>query len=73
MTNHGVDTPKGRCHRASRAEYKVFFTLIFMLALPFAILGWAAAPLLRGGFPSQGPIARALEEAGSITPMIFLA
>jgi len=68
-----LGAPRAKAHRAQRLEYKVFFVLIFMITLPFTLLGWALSPVLGGRAPVRGPVARALEEAGAITPMIFLA
>jgi hypothetical protein len=60
---HGVRVPK--------LEYRFYFALIFLVALPFAILFWAAIALRRGRLPEKGPIARAISEARAITPFLF--
>jgi hypothetical protein len=73
MTDNTVNAPRGRPHRRSRAEFTIYFALIFLLALPFAVLGWAFAALRHRRLPEKGPIARARCEARQITPMIFLA
>lgn len=55
------------------AEYRAYLWLIFVLALPFGVAGWAL-DLLRGrGLRSRGPVARARLEAERIAPVIFWA
>jgi len=73
MTDYSVNAPRARAQRGSRLEYKVYFALIFLFALPFAALGWAFDLVRRTGVPDRGPVARAWGEARAITPMIFLA
>lgn len=74
MTDYSVDIPKGRVHRrAGRWEYAAYFAPVFVIALPFAVLGWLAAPVLRGSLPPQGPIAKARADARAVTAQIFRA
>lgn len=73
MTDHSVNAPRARAQRGTRAEYKVYFALIFLIALPFAVLAWCFDLLRRAAVPPRGPVARAWAEARAITPMIFLA
>ena len=75
MTDHASEVPATRSHcaRPSRAEFRVYFAVIFLATLPLASLTWAMA-LLRGGrWPEKGPVARAWSQAQIITPMIFSA
>ena len=74
MTDHASDVPIARPHaRASRAEFRVSFAVIFLATLPLATLTWALS-LIRGGrLPEKGPVARAWSQARIITPMIFSA
>jgi hypothetical protein len=72
MTDHSVNLPRGRA-KGSAAEFTVYFALIFALALPFAVLGWAWSAIRHGRLPEKGPIKRAWCEARQITPMIFTA
>lgn len=67
MTDYSVNIPRGAAARHERAEYRVYFTLILIAALPFGLAGWVAAPR------SGGPLRRAIAEARRITPMIFRA
>jgi hypothetical protein len=68
-TQKGLDP--ARTNR--RTEYRVYFTIIFILALPFAAFGWFR-DLFRGDITAlhSGIVGRALKEAGVITPKIFL-
>lgn len=58
-------------HRTPRAEFYVYFTLIFLVAIPVATLAWAFALIRDRHLPVHGPLARAWREAGAITPAIF--
>ena len=63
----------GQAHvrRRRRAEFHVYFTLIFLLALPSETIGWARAVIRLRSLNLHGPLARAWREADRITPMIF--
>jgi len=61
-----------RGHRTSKTEFFVYFALIFLVAIPFAVLAWIGSVLRHGRLPATGPIGRAWSEAQRITPMIFL-
>jgi hypothetical protein len=72
MTDYSVDIPKGRLHRrAGPVEYAVYFAPVFVIALPFALLGWLATPLVTGRRADLGPIARARADARAVTAQIF--
>lgn len=58
-------------HRTPKAEFYVYFTLIFLVAIPVAILAWIVALIRDRQLPVHGPMARAWREAGAITPAIF--
>lgn len=72
MTDYSVDVPKGRTRRPNRAEYAVYFALVFAIALPFALIAWALSPIF-GGRWTTGPLTRALTEARAAATMIFRA
>ncbi|MEM9716970.1 MAG: cytochrome PufQ [Pseudomonadota bacterium] len=58
--------------RSEKIEYWVYFTLIFIAAIPFAFSLWVwrmIAP--REGKQNRGVIRRAREQAHTVTPMIF--
>jgi hypothetical protein len=74
MTDQSViTTSHHRGQRARRGEYAIYFTVILIVALPFAALGWTVHLMRHRCLPERGPIARALAEARAITPQIFLA
>lgn len=69
-TGHHWGGPASR-HRSSRSEFYVYFALIFLVALPFALLAWGLRLVIDRRLPVQGPLARAIAEADAITPEIF--
>ncbi|AZL60715.1 protein pufQ [Tabrizicola piscis] len=76
MSDHtagGHDDSHGASHghRTPRAEFYVYFSLIFMVAIPVAAIAWAIALVRDRHLPVHGPLARAWREAGAITPAIF--
>ena len=58
-------------HRTPKAEFYVYFSLIFVIAIPLAAAAWAFARVRDRHLPVHGPRARAWREAGAITPAIF--
>ncbi|WP_425099406.1 cytochrome PufQ [Tropicibacter sp. S64] len=63
-----------RAHRTGRrrtTEFYVYFTAIFLIALPGCMLGWMRDVGRRQSLNVQGPLARAWVEAESTTPLIF--
>jgi hypothetical protein len=75
MSDHtagqGVSQSTGHAHRTPKAEFYVYFALIFLVAIPFATLAWVFALVRDRHLPVHGPMARAWREAGAITPAIF--
>ena len=73
MTVFTTDTPTpARRHQASdRQEYRVYFALIFLVALPPACLLWALSLLRLTERRAHGPVGTARRQASTITPMIF--
>ncbi len=75
MTDHTSDmfADYGRAHKTPTVEYKIYFSLIFVAALPFALGGVVLSLLGLGGKRrSGGVLKRAWHEANAITPMIFM-
>ncbi|MDG1279716.1 MAG: cytochrome PufQ [Pseudorhodobacter sp.] len=72
MTDQSVNRPVHTGPRTPRTEFFVYFTLIFLVAIPFAALGWVGLLLRYGKLPEGGPLRRAWSDARKITPMIFL-
>jgi hypothetical protein len=68
---HGVEQGTAHGHRTPKAEFYVYFTLIFLIAIPFSVVAWAWALVRDRHLPVHGPMARAWREAGAITPAIF--
>jgi hypothetical protein len=67
-------TANGDLHhvkRVNKAEYFIYFALIFSLAVLPHVLGWLFQVVRHAGLPRLGPVARALKDAEAITPMIF--
>ena len=52
MTDYGI-TGERQTHkpRESRLEFRFYFALIFMLTLPFTLIGWVASAILHRRFP----------------------
>ena len=76
MANTTVDTPvRRRGHlRHDRVEYRFYVALIFVFALPFALVAWltqGTAP--EGAEPRLGPVAAALTESRLLASMVFRA
>jgi PufQ cytochrome subunit len=59
--------------RTPHMEFYVYFTLIFLAAIPFACIGWVARAVKTLRMPAKNPISRAWADAGAITPSIFRA
>ncbi len=57
--------------RRRGAEFKTYFTVIFLAALPFSTVQWVAEIAQRRTLNMRGPLARAWAEADRITPVIF--
>ncbi|MEL7115261.1 MAG: cytochrome PufQ [Pseudomonadota bacterium] len=64
-------------HHAKRSdrgtEFYIYFTLIFILAIPVGVERYLAAIIRKRSLDVRGPIARAWAEADRITPLIFSA
>ena len=64
--SHGHHMP-----RVPRAEFKVYFTLILMIAVPMQLIAWTGEAVIRARWPRLDPLTRAWKDATAITPMIF--
>jgi PufQ cytochrome subunit len=77
MTDHSTNAAESHAEhhpaRTPHAEFYVYFALIFLVAIPFSILGWIASAVMSGHMPGQNAISRAWSEAQAITPLIFRA
>ena len=74
MTDFTSDGPRAhKAHAKRGAEFTVYFSIIFVLAIPFAAVGWALDVFQKQTLMLHGPLARAWAEADRITPLIFSA
>ena len=56
-----------------KREYNAYFTLIFLAAMPLALLAWTLSVLRHFRLPETGPIQSARSQAHTVTPLIFSA
>ena len=68
FTSQDTRTRKGR-----GTEFFLYFSLIFVLAIPFATVFWLIDVFQKQTLNLHGPLARAWAEADRITPLIFSA
>ncbi|MFK7869432.1 MAG: cytochrome PufQ [Roseobacter sp.] len=68
-----MDVPRDETRPNVRAEFMVYFAIIFIATLPLATLTWAMQAIKTRSFTEKGPMARAWTQAHIITPMIFSA
>ena len=73
MADISSNTPITSRSKPPRAEFTFYFAIIFLAALPLAVIAWALAALRGGEMTNKGPLARAWSQARIITPMIFAA
>lgn len=73
MTDVTSKLPTRGCRNISRrsAEFRVFFGLFFVVAIPFATIAWVRAVAREKTLLTRGPLARAWAEADRITPIVF--
>jgi len=63
--------PTRRVGRRRSLEFHIYFTLIFLIAIPFGTERWIAHVIRKRSLDVRGPLARAWAEADRITPFIF--
>lgn len=74
MANITTDLPRETPRRRTRStEFYIYFSLIFLLAIPVGVERYFAAIIRKRSLDTRGPIARAWAEADRITPLIFSA
>lgn len=59
--------------RRRTAEFRLYFTLIFVAAIPFGTVSWLRDIFRLQTLNIRGPLARAWAEADRMTPLIFSA
>lgn len=57
--------------RTPRTEFRIYFCVIFLAAIPVAVLGWFVRLALTARMPEQNAVSRAWCDARAITPLIF--
>lgn len=73
MTEVFQSTQKFRAKPRRSFEFVLFFSIIFMLAIPFATVSWIVDVFRKKSIFLDGPLARARAEADRTTPVIFSA
>ena len=71
ITNTPLTRTENRQKRG--VEFKFYFSLIFILAIPVGTERWIANVVRKRSLDVRGPLARAWAEADRITPLIFSA
>ena len=71
MTDVASNTPKSRGQHRRSLEYILYFSLIFVLAIPFVTVFWVLDVIRKQTLMLHGPLARAWAEADRVTPLIF--
>ena len=63
--------------KTMKLEYRIYFTLIFIISIPLAVFSWTLHLVLKGFRDgteiNEGILKRAWGQAQVITPMIFTA
>lgn len=72
MSDATSSAPRSKSTRRS-LEFTLYFSLIFVLAIPFATAFWLIDVFRKQTLMLHGPLARAWAEADRITPLIFSA
>ena len=73
MTDVSQSTRKFRAKPRRSFEFILYFSIIFVLAIPFSTVIWIAEVFRKKSVFVDGPLARSRAEADRITPVIFSA
>ena len=73
MTDVSQSTRKFRAKPRRSFEFILYFSIIFLLAIPFSTVIWVVEMFRKKSVFLDGPIARSRAEADRITPVIFSA
>ena len=73
MTDVSQSTRKFRAKPRRSFEFVLFFSIIFVLAIPFATVSWIVDVFRKKSIFLDGPLARARAEADRTTPVICSA
>ncbi|MCY4006131.1 MAG: cytochrome PufQ [Rhodobacteraceae bacterium] len=73
MLEMTMNSEKSIAERGRSMEYYIYFTLIFLLALPINTMRWIGHIVRARSMKVRGPVGRAWAEAHRFTPCIFSA
>lgn len=71
MSDVSVNADIQHAKRVNKVEYRIYFAMIFSLAVLPHVVGWLYQLVRHAKMPRLGPVARALKDAEAVTPMIF--
>jgi hypothetical protein len=71
MSDHTANGGTHHVQRVPKAEFFIYYTLIFSLAVLPHVVGWLFQTIRHGKLPRLGPVGRAWKDAQAVTPMIF--
>ena len=71
MSDVTSELPKTRSTQRRNFDYVLYFSIIFVLAIPFATVFWVLDVIRKQTLMLHGPLARAWGEAHRVTPIIF--
>jgi hypothetical protein len=71
MSDYSSDGAGHHVNRVPKAEFFVYFSLIFTFGLVPQTIGWLYQTARHAQLPEKGPVARAWADAAAITPQIF--
>ncbi|WP_371227394.1 cytochrome PufQ [Roseovarius sp. 2305UL8-3] len=71
MTDMTSNTPRRPCKGRRTIEFWVYFTIIFLFALPSTHFRYVRDVWRQSSLNVPGPMARAWSEADRLTPIIF--
>ena len=71
MSDHTANGQLQHAPRVPRAEFKLYFALILLIAVPVQLIAWTGEAVIRAKMPNLDPLTRAWKDATAITPMIF--
>ncbi|MGY6548728.1 MAG: cytochrome PufQ [Roseinatronobacter sp.] len=72
MADYTVNAPRTRReNRICLWEYRLYFSVVFLLALATGLITWSWRIATTGQMPQLGPVGRALKDAHVVAPIIF--
>jgi Na+(H+)/acetate symporter ActP len=71
MSDFSANGDMHHVKRVNKAEFFIYFALIFGLAVLPHVVGWVFQAARHARLPRLNPVARALKDAQAVTPMIF--